>query len=321
MNFIPLKKEWVLLQVNEYELFRHYIKGFVEIDKLFCSEIRSDPKASCIISEYNYHLKYHDFGSNDSYNVFDYISNKYNTDHYGALEIIAKDFLKYPEYISNSNPARYSFSYSDNTTIPALIDIRVKPFIQLDYDYWYKKYEIDIDTLKYYNVFSIKSFFIKGYWYKSEDLSFAYYFGEHNKVHRYKIYQPLSQYKWTSNTDANIIQGFNQLEQNDLLIITSSLKDVMCLYCAGFNAVALSSESTKLTNEHLEQLKTKTNCKQIITLYDNDEPGKKYAELIKLEYGIQSVFMPEGSKDPSEFVELYGLEKLREYVLEYNLSQ
>ena len=56
-----------------------------------------------------------------------------------------------------------------------------------------------------------------------------------------KIYQPYSNFKWLSNTSASDLQGLSQLpDRGDTLVITKSLKDVMCLDIWDIPAIAPS---------------------------------------------------------------------------------
>ena len=70
-----------------------------------------------------------------------------------------------------------------------------------------------------------------------------------------KIYQPYSKFKWLSNTSVSDLQGLSQLPKSgDTLVITKSLKDVMCLDIWGIPAVAPSSESCVIPSDIVKQL-------------------------------------------------------------------
>jgi hypothetical protein len=147
------------------------------------------------------------------------------------------------------------------------IGIVRQPFTEVDKRYW-KQFHISLDTLKRFNVFSIKYFLcnrvVRGT-YKEDSPMYAY------KVYdRFKIYRPLaSKYtKWRTNLTNRHVQGLAELPQEggDLLIITKSLKDVMCLYEMGFNAIAASSETTFIPEDILQSLRSK--WKHIVILYD-----------------------------------------------------
>jgi len=60
-------------------------------------------------------------------------------------------------------------------------------------------------------------------------------------------------------------------EGGEYIVITKSLKDVMCLYEFGIPAIAPCSENLFLTESQYEKIKKK--FKRILVLYDNDRPG------------------------------------------------
>ena len=130
-----------------------------------------------------------------------------------------------------------------------------------------------------------------------------------------KIYRPLAdkKEKWYGSTKRIHIFGYKQLPENsDLLIITKSLKDVMCLYSMGYNAISPASEGTLIPSEIITALKKR--FKKIIILYDNDEPGKLYTERMNKKYGLDYIFIPEesGEKDISDYISHYNTDKTKE---------
>jgi DNA primase len=54
----------------------------------------------------------------------------------------------------------------------------------------------------------------------------------------------------------------------------------------------------------------------VLLLYDNDAPGIQAGNKIAAQHNIPLFFMPEGSKDASDFVELYGKDALTQYITE-----
>ena len=317
----PLSKEEILKHLNEYTLFKYYCTNFERVGKLFKSELRADKNNSAIINEYKNHLKYADFGDGTNIGVFDYIMKKYNLSYRECLELIDKDFnLGYKSNSTlNKQPIKLDYSYNKESS-SSIIYIQSRSWCSKDGKFWLHKCGITLNTLNKYRVYPIEYYWINQVKYRANELAYAYYFGNVDGIDRYKIYQPYDEnYKWCSNTNSNVIQGFDQLENTDLLILTKSLKDTMVFHEANYSACSLQAESTKLTEDHLNILKSKTNYKKIVIVYDNDDAGIKYANKITLEYGIPSIFMPEGTKDASEFVENYGYAELKDYV-ESNLS-
>lgn len=60
-------------------------------------------------------------------------------------------------------------------------------------------------------------------------------------------------------------------EGGEFLVITKSLKDVMCLYSCGITAIAPISENCFLNESQYERLRKK--FKKIIIFFDNDLAG------------------------------------------------
>jgi DNA primase len=123
---------------------------------------------------------------------------------------------------------------------------------------------------------------------------------------KFKIYRPLaSKYtKWRTNLTNRHVQGLAELpkEGGNLLIITKSLKDVMCLYEMGFNAIAASSETTFIPEDILKSLRKK--WKHIVIIYDRDKTGMKTAREYSKQFGLDAVFVHKKfkAKDVSDAV-------------------
>lgn len=84
------------------------------------------------------------------------------------------------------------------------------------------------------------------------------------------------------------VQGLSELpkEGGDLLIITKSLKDVMCCYEMGFNAIAAASETVFIPEDILRSLRSK--WKHIVILYDRDQTGMLKARQYSKQYKIDA---------------------------------
>ena len=110
---------------------------------------------------------------------------------------------------------------------------------------------------------------------------------------KFKIYRPLaSKYtKWRTNLTTRHVQGLAELpaEGGNLLIITKSLKDVMCLYEMGFNAIAASSETTFIPDDILKPLCSK--WKHVVILYDRDKTGMRRAREYSKKYRLDAFFV------------------------------
>tara|TARA_R100000908_G_C3720199_1_gene123274 strand:- start:461 stop:949 length:489 start_codon:yes stop_codon:yes gene_type:complete len=152
--------------------------------------------------------------------------------------------------------------------------------------------------------------------YSCKKNSYGYYLGNRQGIARWKIYQPLQprESKWFSNINREDVQGVTQLpETGDTLYITSSLKDIIVLRKLGLSAVAPSAETTIIPEDIIAELKSR--FKKLVIFYDNDNPGivasNKHSKIYEAsEVCIPFKYLSEGIKDPSDFVEEYGYEKL-----------
>jgi DNA primase len=148
------------------------------------------------------------------------------------------------------------------------------------------------------------------------NLTYGFYFGKYDDGREiWKIYSPLADKdnKWLGNLNNTVLMGENQLpSEGDTLIITKSLKDVVALYMIGITACSPPAEGVLLSSTRIENLKSR--FKKIVVLYDNDSVGDSSSLKMQENYDIERLFMPEGTKDPSDFIELYGLEELKKYI-------
>lgn len=126
----------------------------------------------------------------------------------------------------------------------------------------------------------------------------------------YKIYQPHSKKnKFTKVLEH--LQGLDQLtNEKDYLVITSSLKDGMCISSFGFNLefIAPHSENTIIKPHIIHNLKQ--SYKKILSLFDNDEAGHTAMETYKRVYNIDGIYI-KSEKDISDAVKKYGAEAVK----------
>lgn len=306
--------EFILSRISQYDIFKYYCKNFVEIGKVFKSELRSDRNPSCSISMVGNNLFYKDFATGDFFNCFKYVKVKYMCNFNEALTIISNDFnllsssIKY-NVIKNNIKHIYSdiIAYKSKETI-------IKPFYRSwnieDVKYW-GKYSIDIDILNKYNVYPCKSVVINDSVYESYKSSLIYVYKFEEDM--YKVYRPLNdKYRWFSNTNKNVIQGINNLENKcNILIITKSLKDVICYRILGINAIAPQSETSIIGEDIMHKLKNISD--NIIVNYDGDKTGILASEQMCKKYNLNEFFI-EGYKDISDYIMNEGIIKAKEYI-------
>lgn len=319
-NITNIKEELIsydnlLKHVTEYDIYAYYL-GNIEIGRVTSSPFRRDDNPSFgIYLGNNGALMFNDYllGSG---NCIMFVQRMENCTWWEALCILNE---RYGLGYRGSSKKKTSYTHKPIITntkvldkIEKWIDIKVRPWEVYDRDYW-SKYEISLYTLQFYNVYPIQRFWINNMRFNVDRLAYAYYY----EPRVFKIYQPWSQdFKWVSNIkNSEIYQGYHQLpEQGEILFITSSLKDVMVLHEAGFNAVAPHTEHQVLSEALFSHYSSKFEL--MIVLYDNDNAGIKHAKKMQEKFGLKYLVLPESdTKDPSDFVEKYDLETLKQWIL------
>ena len=301
--------DWILSKVTEYEIYAKYIGEF-KVGMIYNSPFRKDknPSFGIFYSKRTHQLLFKDHGTGECGNVIKFVQLYTGKTEY---KDILKDIVSKLN-ITNNTKLNHSKEYKQPTE--TIIGVVRQDFTEADKQYW-SQFNIDLETLKKYDVNSIKYYLcngiVKGI-YKPENPIYAY------KVYNnFKIYRPLADkyHKWRNNLTEYDIQGYKQLpEKGDILIITKSLKDVMCLCKMGIPAVSPASESTFIPNIALEDLKKR--FKRIIILFDRDKAGCKYLRKISQETSLEPMLIHKKfqAKDISDAIKLNGFETIKNWI-------
>lgn len=307
---ITVNLQELLSKLDDYDIYTYCIGNF-KVGKLMNSPLRSDDNipSFAIFRNKEGALMFKDHGTGESGNAITFLKLYKNITDRNSLE---QELLKINNGINISNSVKNTYKHTTNYETD--IGIVRQPFTFIDKQYW-SQFHISIDTLKKFNVFSIKYYLsngiVKGI-YKNDNPMYAY------KVYgKFKIYRPLaSKYiKWRNNLTYDCVQGLKELpEFGNILIITKSLKDVMCLYEMGINAIAASSETTFIPTYLLENLKTK--WKKIYLLYDRDKAGVKKARELSKEHNLNAFFVHKKfkSKDISDAIKNNSFDEVKEWI-------
>jgi hypothetical protein len=309
-----LHTDVILGKITEYDIFMYYCPTFKELGKKFSSDLREDKSPTVYITPYNGKLLYKDFGNSEHvFDCFNYVKYKYNCSFVDALRIIDCDFnLGLSPNTSGKQFTMGIMGYRQSVVPvfdknPVIIRKKRRPWNQEDAKFW-SKYLVSKKILTKFAVEPISHFWVNSNRFTCKSITYAFKF-----KNRYKIYSPYEdKNKWLSNTNKQDVQGFNQLpETGERLIITSSLKDVMCLYAAGYHSVAMQSEMQIPDEKLISELNQRFNTIEI--LYDNDftkanNPGQVMAKKICDLYGFKNICLPVTfeSKDPSDLVSTVG---------------
>ena len=310
-NKKPITLDYILSKVNEYDIYSHYIGEF-KVGMIYNSPFRKDknPSFGVFYSRRNNKLLFKDHGTGECGDAIKFVSLYTGLTNYNEILNNIVDTLK----ITNRTKLQVesdSFKKPEET----VIGIVRQPFTKIDLEYW-KQFNISKQTLNKYDVHSIKYYLCNGYVkgiYKDENPMFAYKVYDH-----FKIYRPKGDKftKWRNNLTEFDIQGYSQLPNTgEILIITKSLKDIMCLHEMGYNAISPSSESTFIPNTVIEALKKR--FKRIIILFDRDSPGVHNSRKYNLKTGLEAMFVHKkyASKDISDAVEKHGITEIKKWLI------
>lgn len=309
-----LTKEAILEKASQEEIMRYYIGVDFTINKAFRSPLRNDKVPSFVVySLADGSLRFKDFNGAQG-SCFDLVMILYKATFMEALEIIDRDFnLNIKKTTISSTYKREHKDYKPKKIEynKKLLQFKPQLFTEKDIEYW-SSYNITKETLEKYNVFSAKYIFL--------DKKLILRYNNYNPIYCYKfestvkVYRPFAnkgEYKWMSNVTKDDIQGYDALDfSRDTLIITKSLKDVMCLHEMGFSSIAPQAEGNRNQYEAIDNIAMHFDT--IIILFDNDDTGIKGAENLKeyLSMSSKVVFIEniDNIKDISDHVKTYGLD-------------
>lgn len=306
----PITLDYILSKVTEYDIYARYIGQF-KIGFIYNSPFREDknPSFGIFRSRKSGKLLFKDHGNGECGDVIKFVELYTGLTNYNdILNRIVTDMS-----ITNNTKLKSTKQYESKDTV---IGVVRQDWTDVDKQYW-SQFGITKETLIKFNVFSIKYYLcdgiVKGI-YKNENPMYAYKVYDH-----FKIYRPLADKytKWRNNLAPYDIQGYEQLpKKGDLLIITKSLKDVMCLYEMGYTAISPSSESTFISDKALNQLKRR--FKRILICFDRDVSGIKNMRKISLKTGLNGFLVHKKwkAKDISDAIKLNGFEIIKNWLKE-----
>jgi hypothetical protein len=259
--------------------------------------------------------KFKDFSSGFQGDALELVKALFNLSSRGhAANKIINDYQEY--LLHNDVPAVVEFKFHDKFKV---VDYEMRHWNSQDSKFW-TSFRISSTLLAKYNVVPLAYFTMEK---KEEDgsiTSFKFtkpylygYFRQDGEL--YKIYMPKNLDKKFIKVQ-NYVQGIDQLKyEAKYLVITSSLKDLMCFNKLGIGnveCIAPDSENTMIGESVMGKLSKQYS--KIIVLFDNDEPGIKAAQRYKDKYGYDYVIL-DMSKDLSDSVKDYGIEAVRDKLL------
>jgi hypothetical protein len=307
----------ILSKINDFDIFTRYCPNFKEIGRHFNSELRDDPKASCMISPYMGRLWYKDFGESDkACDSFSYVMKKYNLTFVETLNKINNDFALNFKVLNSSFSVKEKKEYVRSNIIhtdygikeDTIIQVNVREWKRHDLEFWKGRYKIPLSILNFYRIYPINKLWINTKEIKVDFYTYAFLINESNGIKKYKIYSPFNKtFKWISNCKSEDYQGYDQLPWiHDKLVITKSLKDVAVLSLFKLPSIAPQSESQILSDDFVPKLRKR--FENLYMFFDNDAAGMKGSEKNSTKHNIPERFIPidSGVKDVSDYIRKYG---------------
>lgn len=314
-----IDKEYILSRVSEEQIMSFYLN--IPVKKgVIHSPLRKDSHASCSFYRNSKGvLLFKDFATGDCLNCFEVVKRLFSCDFYEALRIIANDFGLYTyNHLQRHSGKIYKRIDRIENDVDTRIDVQVKEFTD-DELKWWDGYGISLAVLKKFRVYSLEYVWVNGRIVAKSQPScpvYGYYGRKKDSKDLWKIYFPKrKEYRFLGNYPASKVQGYEQLPSNgDILVITKSMKDVMCLYTFGVHAIAPGSEVLFVSDTMLNNLRNRFRV--IVVFYDNDIPGIHNMRKIRASHpDLTYIWIPRrlGAKDFSDLylkVKRQKMEKL-----------
>lgn len=312
-SFKPkISKELILSRFSEEQLMEYYLHLPVK-KGLFRSPLRKDRCPTCSFYRNNSgSLIFKDFATGQHLNIFGIVQELFKCDYHEALRIIANDMGIIRDKTLHKNPGKINENITkiDNKEM-SKIQVEVQPFSELELRWW-ESYGITASILNRFNVYSCKHVFLNDELLaKSQQHCpiFGYYGKKYQGMELWRCYFPKrTSFRFITNWPSKKIQGYDQLPKSGkLLVITKSMKDVMCLYSCGITACAPNSENLFISDTMLNELKSR--FKYIVVFYDNDRPGLyNMAKIRRSHPELLYISIPKEykSKDISDFYKSHG---------------
>lgn len=291
---------------------------------LFRSPLRNDKNPTCsFYRNKSGRLIFKDFATNQHLTCVNVVMTMYNCSYHEALGIIANDFgiVKNNFLIKNKGKINLNPVKIEDKEI-SKIQVEIQDFTESELKWW-AKYGITLDILKKFDVYSCKHIFLNDQLFAKSQAHcpiFGYYGKKYHGYELWRCYFPKRKtFRFITNWMSKKIQGYDQLPKNGkLLVITKSMKDVMCLYSMGITAIAPNSETQFISDSVLEDLKKR--FKYVIIFFDNDSTGISFMNRIKKKHSeLIYTWIPRkyNAKDISDFYKLYGKKETTNLILNF----
>jgi len=302
--------------------FQYYLKlsevlmgQSVKMHSVFNKE--KTPSMHVYLNENKNEYRFKCFSSGKGGNIVELVKELHNLDDTKAIAKIISD---YNEFVITKGEFKIQNFKTGNRY--KVTDYTLRQWYTNDAEYW-MPYGIGSKQLEEYNIKPLKKYVMtKGEdsLIVSHDTMYGYFKSDGTL---YKIYSPkIKKKKFIKVKDH--LQGIDQLKYDKpYLVICSSLKDALCFNLLGFNVevIAPDSENSIIKSSLINLFKDR--YEKIITLFDNDEAGRRSIAKYQDIYNIPGTYLPL-EKDVADAVVVHGLKKVKEAmipILESTLSK
>lgn len=308
-----IAQEDLLSLFTEEQILCRYIPQIKRIPAKICSPFRKDDNPSVGISLWNNHIVWKDFATGEKGNLWSFLQKLLSVPF---KEVYSRVFFDMFGNKAISIPVRKG-KLKQHASSECEIGTVRRDWNEEDFEYW-NSYGITKGFLKKSQTYPISYILLKYDDFtsviKADKLAYVY-IEKKDGIITQKIYQPFNTkgWKWRSSSNASVWNLWTLLpEKGEKLIITSSKKDAMCLWCnLGVPSICPQSEGTELKPHIVQQLKDR--FKKIYVLYDNDfgrseNPGREMGKKIAEEFDLIQIEIPEEyqAKDPSDLYKKHG---------------
>jgi hypothetical protein len=291
-------------------IFEHFCKlneklsgQDVKIKSLFNPAERT-PSMCIFFNDTHGGYRYKDFSTGKGGSAMDLVKELYSLSFHKACEFIVES---YNDFVLHNNGG-YDVQEFVKQSKYKVTSYKVRSWSTQDQYFW-TQFNIGSKILEKHHVKPLENYFmtkdekelcIKG-------LYIYGYFKEDGSL--YKIYQPKTLDKKFIKV-ASYVQGWEQLEKHDHLLITSSLKDVMAIKSLKLkiDVIAPDSENTILKEDIIQSIKKR--FKKVIVMFDNDEAGIKAMQSYKEKHPFIEITLLPMSKDVSDSIKDFGAKEV-----------
>lgn len=305
----------ILECVSQKEIMAKYLNVHPDsVRGKFCSTLRKDHNPTCNFYWNNGKLMFRDWAWPKPLDCFGVVMEKYDVSFPESQKIVARDFNLVRNIRLGKAEKRevdIDFSYGSDKGKPKM-RVKIQTFTQETIDYL-TSYHISEKQCKKFNIYCPKYVWMNDsikYIQDDNNPALAYYFGlDDNDNQKWKIYFYKNRIGTRFLTNTNRINGWIQLpEEGKHLIITKSLKDVVCIDHFDVPSIAMQAETQTPYDYIIEELERRFD--NIITLFDYDDTGIRRAEEMKEIYNIPYYFIKDdNAKDLSDYIKYYGLDE------------